>query len=163
MRLAMYATLVYLAASLRVSPTRLRPRFLPPLSLYSFPSSLLPFPFFLPALVSLLNVAPLSFVLHASTRKTAGALLSSSLLSSLSLSSREQCSSTLVCRDLNLDKFRSHLRESVAEATRHTRPFHRRDRRGGEERIPSPEVDELASLQTRSTHGNAQLQLPTDD
>lgn len=73
-RLAMCATLVYLAASLRVSPTRLRPRFLPPLSLYSFPSSLLPFPFFLPALVSLLNVAPLSFVLHASTRKTAGAL-----------------------------------------------------------------------------------------
>lgn len=100
---------------LRVSPTRLRPRFL---SIH--------FPFFLltPALVSLLNVSLLfpSSSTRALEKLAAPPLLSSPLSSSLEpRRSHEQCSSTLVRRDLNLDNLtckRNRGRSYVPRSTR---------------------------------------------
>ena len=112
----MCATLVYLACGL----VQLVFDLASSLSLYPFPFlSSHPRPRFPPQ-----RVAPLSFVLHASTRKTGGA--SSPLLSSLSSSleprrSHEQCSSTLVRRDLNLDNLtckRNRGRSYVPRSTR---------------------------------------------
>lgn len=114
------------------------------LSLYPFPSSL-PFPFFLLTRPRFPPQHRSSFLRPPREHSKNWRRLLSSPLLSLSFSleprrSHEQCSSTLVCRDLNLDNLTCANPWQKLRATRHARPFHRRNRRG-EERIPSPEVD----------------------